>query len=114
MGRKTSGVVSQATRSLLVSLYYISILYKSIHIVLKLANQVYAGPDVSDFFILICLLTYLFLDRSSLCIPTQLAWNSLCKPGLPQTQRPTCLCLQVQLVTVLSCRVAKSFIHNQD
>ena len=57
MGRKTSGVVSQATRSLLVSLYYISILYKSIHIVLKLANQVYAGPDVSDFFILICLET---------------------------------------------------------
>jgi hypothetical protein len=33
-----------------------------------------------------------FWDRVSLC---RLSWNSLCRPGWPQTQKSTCLCLSL-------------------
>jgi hypothetical protein len=40
---------------------------------------------------------YLFFcfcrDRVSLYSPGCPAWNSLCRPGWPQTQKSTCLCL---------------------
>ena len=40
--------------------------------------------------ILMCLFFFIFQDRVSLVL---LSWNSLCRPGWPQTQRSSCLCL---------------------
>lgn len=36
---------------------------------------------------------FLFWSRISLCSPAWLPWNSLCRPGWPQTHRFACLCL---------------------
>ena len=39
-----------------------------------------------------CCCCYLFL-RQGFSVQPWLSWNSLCRPGWPQTQRSTCLCL---------------------
>ena len=35
---------------------------------------------------------FLFFQDSCFSVQPWLSWNSLCKPGYPQTQRSTCLC----------------------
>jgi hypothetical protein len=43
------------------------------------------------FFFVFLFFCFVFRDRVSLC--SWLSWNSLCRPGWPQTQKSTCLCL---------------------
>ena len=46
---------------------------------------------MTAFFVLFCF----FQDRVSLYSPgCWLSWSSLCRPGWPQTQKSSCLCLQ--------------------
>jgi hypothetical protein len=48
------------------------------------------------FFVLFCFVLSFFGGggpRQGFSVYPWLSWNSLCKPGLPRTQKSTCLCL---------------------
>jgi hypothetical protein len=46
----------------------------------------------SFLFVCFFFLFFFFFETGFLCIPW-LSWNLLCRPGWPQTQKSTCLCL---------------------
>jgi hypothetical protein len=42
---------------------------------------------------------WLFVLKQGFSVSPWLSWNSLCRPGWPQTQKPTCLCLCLCLLS---------------
>jgi hypothetical protein len=54
------------------------------------------NTSVREFKNILILFIYLFIfgfSRQGFSVSPWLSWNSLCRPGWPQTQKSTCLCL---------------------